>query len=220
MTAGELVEIFMDEIKKALLRRNFSKVRITNFIDEVGLAVEARLKGGRSDLAKELVFENVRHYSPKRFLSYNERKEYMQLQVTNAALVSLAETFEKSGLLSKEAKKNLKAAQSYLFKAIREINNMLDEKELDKHDRFLRKFRIALLDTENVVDRDKIRKIEQYGDKFVLTHEEFLQLAENAIEITCKNCNKEDYKNCRYFNLMFELEVDPINQNGCPYRME
>lgn len=167
-----------------------------------------------------MIFENVERAEIKKRLTHKQRLELFQLEAMRAVIESFAKQFDKDCILDKETAKYVKTAISYLEKAINKILGEIDEDEKNKYTRWVRKFRIAFLDTEKIIDRDAVKKLERYGDKYVLTEEEFLNLAEHAIEVSCKNCNKEDYKNCRFYKVMWELDVDPQSQEGCPYRME
>ncbi len=221
LTGDKLIKYFYDAIDEVLKSRRMSEIQRKKINSDVGQLVAAKIAGDKFNIKEPLIFENVDRKQIGRRLTKNQRMELFQLQVLNAAVESFAKEFDANSLLSKEQAKYIKSATSLLDKVIMQITNEMDEEELRKYRNWGRKFRLAFLDGESIIDRDKIKKIDQWGDKYCMSQEEFLDFLEGTIELKCRGCTKENYKECRYYKTMYELDVDYQNlKEGCPYKLE
>lgn len=216
----QLINFFYEAIDEVLKKKGISNIRREKICSEIGLLVSAKLAGFHFEPSEEIIFENVERAEIKKRLTQKQRRELFQLEMMYAVVRSFAEQFDRDSILTKENAKFVKIALSFIEKVIHNILTELEEKEKQKYQNWAKKFRVAFLDEESVLDRKIVEKLEKYADKYVLSEEEFLDLAENAIEVRCKGCQKEDYEKCRFYTTMYELNVDPQNfTDGCPYKL-
>lgn len=217
----QLIHFYQDAIQEVLIKKGMSKIKAENAANEIAAAVAAKMEGKSFNPREELLFENVERVEIKNRLTKKQRQELLQLELLAVCIESFSKEFDKAKMINKENARRLKTARTYVEKVISEIKGMLDEDDSRKYNKWANRMIPAILDPETKVDRDIMDKINKYGDKYVMTQEEFLNIAENAIEISCRGCTNENYKDCRFYKTMFEIGVDPINfGEGCPYRME
>lgn len=99
------------------------------------------------------------------------------------------ETWERSGILTKEQKKNLKTAHTFLTKFLGNVfENNLDVKTKDEIVKRVSKWNVKVVDDHML---KKINRMLETADKFAIDREMFFELSSYAIEKQCLNCTKE-----------------------------
>lgn len=118
------------------------------------------------------------------------------------------------GIITKEQKKNLKMANTYIRKFVDDaFTNNLDVKTKDTVVKKSSNWSFRLMDDYTV---QKIYRMLEAKKEFSLTKDEFFDFVEAKMEMSCKGCTKNRCE-CKLHDLFDANFVPPINEDKeCP----
>lgn len=164
---------------------------IKKVVDQKGNQVVVKLQDG----------ENIQNKTVKRgYLRADEINNFMMIYVvhqlidgvrsqTHKQVPPMWETWEKSGIITKEQKKHLKMACTYMKKFTYGVfNDNLDLKTKDSIMKKNVKWDIKLMDDYTL---QKVYKMMQSMKEVRLTTDEFYDLIEAKHALNCKGCTKD-----------------------------
>lgn len=147
----------------------------------------------------------------KTYLNQDDRKTVLML-------VGFLNVFEEAEskkhfpeLFGKDRWSDLKRAKAFLRKALDGLADRIGYDQAKKIVNMSRTHDLALVGKAAPKDEST----------FVLTEDQLFDIAEFAIGHNCTSCTKQDYKSCRLFQVLDEVDIPPAETkttNDCPYR--
>ena len=134
---------------------------------------------------------------------------------------------EKRGMLTKESKKQLKMAATYMNKFLNSMYEELDEPTQKRIQKRLQKFEFKVVDDFQLkrilrTARDRIQDVVLERETFEDIMNRFYDLLwydliEDIAECNCKDCTK-GYEGCKIYKVLDEALIDkPGIEINCPY---
>lgn len=127
------------------------------------------------------------------------------------------ETWEQSGIITKEQKKNLKTAHTFLTKFVNDVfANNLDIKTKDNVVKKNMKWEFKLIDDYTV---QKLYKMLSNMSEVKMTTHEFYDLVDSKMFVDCKGCTKNRCE-CELHSFFEERFVPPVDEGkecNCEY---
>lgn len=126
------------------------------------------------------------------------------------------ETWEKSGIITKEQKKNLKTAHTFLNKFVNDVfANNLDVKTKDNVVKKNMKWEFKLIDDYTV---QKLYKMVSSMSEVNMSTQEFYDLIDAKMHVCCEGCTKNRCE-CELHTFLQDRFVPPVNE-GKEYNCE
>ncbi|WP_057979457.1 DUF5651 domain-containing protein [Caloramator mitchellensis] len=147
------------------------------------------------------------------YLQPDEMNDFLILATIWGLLEKIIDLWDKRQMISKEEKKNLKLAKTYIGKFYGMKVNELSRKTAKKVAEYLQKNEVVIIQTE---DKEKMREETQ---KFIeIEREDFYNWCEQIIDINCKNCRK-NHQECKLYDLLDKYEVpdSSFEKRNCRY---
>jgi len=149
---------------------------------------------------------------------YMNKKERENFCVISLVAGIIDDILRDSTDISKEEHRDLKTAQTWIYKF---MDSIIKRKEKDTVEQILRDIK-----TSEIMVLPKLQaqlEWERRKEKLGYIHvnrDTLLDMAENAL-IGCENCTKKDYKECSLRKCFMELEIEPydLNAEGCQYKV-
>lgn len=159
----------------------------------------------------------------RRYLNSQEENFFMMMASvelfikgkTHLQKSNYIDELEKRGMLTKESKKQLKMATTYMNKFLNSMYEELDEPTQKRIQKRLQKFEFKVVDDFQLkrilrTARDRIQDV-------VLERETFEDIIEDIAECNCKDCTK-GYEGCKIYKVLDEALIDkPGIEINCPY---
>ena len=174
--------------------------------------------------------ENLKGRVVKRgYLNRDEFNNFMMLTTLNMLIngergvdgkrsVPMWESWTSKGIMTSAQKKNLKMATTYFGKFLNDVfNNNLDIKSKEKILGQLVKYDFRLIDDYTV--QQVYNLMNSVTKQFHLEQDEFFDLVEAKMIVSCKDCNK-DRNECKLRDFFESKFIPPINEGGecnCEY---
>lgn len=130
-------------------------------------------------------------------------------------LKSLAEKWEDKNFITKDERKNLKSAASYLNKFLNSVYARLDEKTQEM---LMKKFMTAEFKINDVYFENLIKRYFKEREKnVVLEYETIDAVVEDIAGVYCVGCN-HDYQNCPIYELYDKCGYQKLGEkDNCPF---
>lgn len=130
-------------------------------------------------------------------------------------LKSLAEKWEDKDFITKDERKNLKSAASYLNKFLNSVYARLDKKTQEM---LMKKFMTAEFKINDVYFENLIKRYFKEREKnVVLEYETIDAVVEDIAGVYCVGCN-HDYQNCPIYELYDKCGYQKLGEkDNCPF---
>lgn len=130
-------------------------------------------------------------------------------------LKSLAEKWEDKNFITKDERKNLKSAASYLNKFLNSVYARLDEKTQEM---LMKKFMTAEFKINDVYFENLIKRYFKEREKnVVLEYETIDAVVEDIAGVYCVGC-KHDYQNCPIYEFYDKCGYQKLGEkDNCPF---
>lgn len=122
------------------------------------------------------------------YLHEQERKDMMMFATLMGGVEHISNVWYERGIITKDMRKWLKTAHTYLMKFFETKTNELNDNEVKKLLNRLQDFDVVLLENVNI---KKMREEAEKENEWVkLYRDEFEDWCEEIMNVECKNCKK------------------------------
>ena len=158
------------------------------------------------------------------YLNSKEENFYMMAKVMSMLLNgstdcteggdSMLQTFERTGMLTKDTKRSLKMCMTYLDKFLGETYFLLDDREQKKITKKTLGFNLKFI---NNYEAEKLNREITDKKKYVSIKRELFEEVADILGQECVNCTK-DYRKCNLYDV-FEDTLTAVNGEckNCKY---
>lgn len=160
----------------------------------------------------------------RQYLNSKEENFYMMAKVMSMLLNgdtdcteggdSMLQTFEKTGMLTKDTKRSLKMCMTYLDKFLGETYFLLDDREQKKITKKTLGFNLKFI---NDYEAEKLNRDIADKKKYVSIKRELFEEVADILGQECVNCTK-DYRKCNLYDVFEDtLTVGNGECKNCKY---
>ena len=160
----------------------------------------------------------------RQYLNSKEENFYMMAKVMSMLLNgstdcteggdSMLQTFERTGMLTKDTKRSLKMCMTYLDKFLGETYFLLDNREQKKITRKSLGFNLKFI---NDYEAEKLNRDIADKKKYVSIKRELFEEVADILGQECVNCTK-DYRKCKLYDVFEDtLTVGNGECKNCKY---
>lgn len=158
------------------------------------------------------------------YLNSKEENFYMMAKVMSMLLNgstdcteggdSMLQTFERTGMLTKDTKRSLKMCMTYLDKFLGETYFLLDDREQKKITKKTLGFNLKFI---NDYEAEKLNRDIADKKKYVSIKRELFEEVTDILGQECVNC-KKDYRKCKLYDVFEDtLTVGNGECKNCKY---
>lgn len=160
----------------------------------------------------------------RQYLNSKEENFYMMAKVMSMLLNgstdcteggdSMLQTFERTGMLTKDTKRSLKMCMTYLDKFLGETYFLLDDREQKKITKKTLGFNLKFI---NDYEAEKLNREITDKKKYVSIKRELFEEVADILGQECVNCTK-DYRKCNLYDIFEDtLTVGNGECKNCKY---
>ncbi|SHF16782.1 DUF5651 domain-containing protein [Caloramator proteoclasticus] len=150
------------------------------------------------------------------YLHEQERKDMMMFAALMGGVEHISNAWFDRGIITKDMRKCLKTAHTYLMKFFETKTNELNDKEVKKLLDKIKDFDVVLLENEKI---KKMREEAEKENQWVkLYRDEFEDWCEEIMNVNCKNCKKY-HSECKLHDIFAANRVPEsgFGLNNCRY---
>ena len=156
----------------------------------------------------------------KDYFTSREQMEIMLMITLQSTLKEVLEDWDKRKCLTKDERRNLKMSSTYMTKFINSLFSRMNKEEIETLNKKMSKNTVRLYDKYEL---DRLNK--KINDAYAvtkLTEDEFCTIAEQIMDINCKNCNKNRHE-CMLYKVFDENNAPEMTGetfDNCKYHYE